>query len=177
MATSYAATARHPIVRAPDGNASGGLSRRTPCLGRGSIRGVSNLFTGAVIFALVILSMILTLSVLFPGVGEKTMAGILIADSVVAVLVTIGIKFSRQKLIRTATWSHHCRSTNATAPRPIAAGPADAARADLADRAAPISYGRRRSCFGAHRPARDRRCMIGVSKYDTSAASGPHPTD
>jgi hypothetical protein len=36
--------------------------------------------------------MILTLAVLFPGVGEKTMVGILVAGSVVAVLVAIGIK-------------------------------------------------------------------------------------
>jgi hypothetical protein len=52
-----------------------------------------NLFTGAVIVGLVILSMILTLSVLFPGVGEKTIVGILIAGSVLAVFVTVGVKY------------------------------------------------------------------------------------
>jgi len=53
-----------------------------------------NLFTGAVIAVLVMLSMILTLSVLFPGISEAMIVGVLIAGSVLAIIVTIGVKFA-----------------------------------------------------------------------------------
>jgi Mn2+/Fe2+ NRAMP family transporter len=54
-----------------------------------------NLFTGAVIVALVILSMILTLSVLFPGISEKTILGILVVGSVLAAIVAIGANYTQ----------------------------------------------------------------------------------
>jgi NRAMP (natural resistance-associated macrophage protein)-like metal ion transporter len=50
-----------------------------------------NVFTGAVIVVLVMLSMILTLSVLFPGIDETEIAGILIGGSSVAILISIGV--------------------------------------------------------------------------------------
>ena len=40
------------------------------------------------------LSMILTLSVLFPGVSEAMIVGVLVAGSVLAILVSIGVKLA-----------------------------------------------------------------------------------
>jgi NRAMP (natural resistance-associated macrophage protein)-like metal ion transporter len=51
-----------------------------------------NLFTGVVIAVLVMLSLILTLSVLFPGITEKAIVGILIGGSIVAVIAAVVIK-------------------------------------------------------------------------------------
>ncbi len=49
-----------------------------------------NLFTGAVIAVLVMLSLILTLSVLFPGITEAEIVAILIGGSFLAIFVAIG---------------------------------------------------------------------------------------
>jgi NRAMP (natural resistance-associated macrophage protein)-like metal ion transporter len=51
-----------------------------------------NLFTGAVIAVLVMLSLILTLSVLFPGITETEIVGILIGGSIVTVIAAIGVR-------------------------------------------------------------------------------------
>jgi Mn2+/Fe2+ NRAMP family transporter len=51
-----------------------------------------NVFTGAVIVVLVMLSMILTLSVLFPGIDETEIVGILIGGSIVAILISIAVR-------------------------------------------------------------------------------------
>jgi Mn2+/Fe2+ NRAMP family transporter len=50
-----------------------------------------NLFTGAVITVLVMLSMILTLSVLFPGITEEEILAILVGGSVLSIVVAIGV--------------------------------------------------------------------------------------
>jgi hypothetical protein len=52
-----------------------------------------NLFTGAVIAVLILLSMILTVAVLFPGVSEGTVVIIFVTGSVLAVGVMILVKF------------------------------------------------------------------------------------
>jgi Mn2+/Fe2+ NRAMP family transporter len=51
-----------------------------------------NLFTGAIIGILVMLSSILTLSVLFPRISESDIVGILVVGSVIAVVVTVGAR-------------------------------------------------------------------------------------
>jgi Mn2+/Fe2+ NRAMP family transporter len=51
-----------------------------------------NLFTGAVIAVLVMLSLILTLSVLFPGITEWNMLAILIGGSMIAIVVAFGVR-------------------------------------------------------------------------------------
>jgi Mn2+/Fe2+ NRAMP family transporter len=51
-----------------------------------------NLFTGAIIAVLVMLSMILTLAVLFPGITETEIVAILVGGSIVAVVVAIGVR-------------------------------------------------------------------------------------
>jgi NRAMP (natural resistance-associated macrophage protein)-like metal ion transporter len=61
-----------------------------------------NIFTSVVIATLVILSMILTLSVLFPGMGESTILGILIGGSLLAIIVAAGIKLAQRSSARAA---------------------------------------------------------------------------
>jgi Mn2+/Fe2+ NRAMP family transporter len=51
-----------------------------------------NLFTGAIVVVLVMLSLILTMSVLFPGISEGTIVGILLGGSMLAIVITIGAK-------------------------------------------------------------------------------------
>jgi NRAMP (natural resistance-associated macrophage protein)-like metal ion transporter len=51
-----------------------------------------NLFTGTIIVVLVMLSLILTLSVLFPGITEWDIVAILVAGSVVAIIVAVGAR-------------------------------------------------------------------------------------
>ena len=51
-----------------------------------------NLFTGAVIAVLVMLSMILTLSVLFPGITETAILGILIGGGILAITAVIAVR-------------------------------------------------------------------------------------
>ena len=51
-----------------------------------------NLFTGAVVAVLVMLSIILTASVLFPDMGEQWIVGVLVGGGILAILVTVGAK-------------------------------------------------------------------------------------
>jgi NRAMP (natural resistance-associated macrophage protein)-like metal ion transporter len=51
-----------------------------------------NLFTGTFIAGLVMLSLILTLSVLFPGITEWDIAAILVVGSVIAIVVALGAR-------------------------------------------------------------------------------------
>jgi Mn2+/Fe2+ NRAMP family transporter len=53
-----------------------------------------NLFTGAVVAALVMLSVILTASVLFPDLDEKWIIGVLAGGAVLAIVTTILVKLS-----------------------------------------------------------------------------------
>jgi len=55
-----------------------------------------NLFTGAVIAVLVMLSMILTLSVLFPGITEAQIIWILIGGSIVGAVTAIGVTIAKR---------------------------------------------------------------------------------
>jgi NRAMP (natural resistance-associated macrophage protein)-like metal ion transporter len=61
-----------------------------------------NLFTGAVIAVLVMLSLILTLSVLFPGISGAQIVSILIAGSILATVIAIGVGFTQPVQIPTA---------------------------------------------------------------------------
>lgn len=56
-----------------------------------------NLFTGAVIAVLVMLSLILTLSVLFPGITGTQIAGILVGGSILAILTAIGVYLAQPR--------------------------------------------------------------------------------
>jgi Mn2+/Fe2+ NRAMP family transporter len=69
-----------------------------------------NLFTGAVVAALVMLSVILTASVLFPKLDEKWIIGVLAGGAVLAIVTTILVKLSEV----TEGKGRHA------APRPIA---------------------------------------------------------
>jgi hypothetical protein len=53
-----------------------------------------NLFTGTVIAVLVMLSLILTVSVLFPGITGAQIAAILIGGSVLAVMTATGLSLA-----------------------------------------------------------------------------------
>ena len=53
-----------------------------------------NLFTGAVVAVLVMLSIILTASVLFPDIDAEWMIGILVGGSVLGLLLTVGANFN-----------------------------------------------------------------------------------
>jgi hypothetical protein len=55
-----------------------------------------NLFTGAVIVVLVLLSLILTLSVLFPGMGDSQIMAILLGGSLVAIIATLAVWFANR---------------------------------------------------------------------------------
>jgi NRAMP (natural resistance-associated macrophage protein)-like metal ion transporter len=62
-----------------------------------------NLFTGAVIAILVLLSLILTLSVLFPGMGDSQIIAILLGGIGLAIVAAIGVKLAnRSPALRTA---------------------------------------------------------------------------
>jgi hypothetical protein len=50
-----------------------------------------NLFTGAVVATLVMLSVILTASVLFPDMGEIVIVGILVGGSIVAIVTAVAV--------------------------------------------------------------------------------------
>jgi Mn2+/Fe2+ NRAMP family transporter len=56
-----------------------------------------NVFTAAVIATLVMLSVILTASVLFPDISGKQMLGVLVGGSILAVAVTLGIKILERR--------------------------------------------------------------------------------
>jgi NRAMP (natural resistance-associated macrophage protein)-like metal ion transporter len=56
-----------------------------------------NLFTGAVVAVLVMLSVILTGSVLFPGISDTIILSILIGGSVVGLLAALGVSFAQRR--------------------------------------------------------------------------------
>jgi Mn2+/Fe2+ NRAMP family transporter len=60
-----------------------------------------NLFTGAIIAVLVMLSLILTLAVLFPGITEAEISGILIGGGILAMVVAIGVRLAEPVLVPT----------------------------------------------------------------------------
>jgi Mn2+/Fe2+ NRAMP family transporter len=53
-----------------------------------------NLFTGAIVVVLVMLSSILTLSVLFPGISERDIVATLVGGSVIAIGVAVGVRLA-----------------------------------------------------------------------------------
>jgi Mn2+/Fe2+ NRAMP family transporter len=55
-----------------------------------------NFFTGAIIAVLVMLSMILTISVLFPGIGETTIVAILVGGAVLAAIAAVVAKLGKR---------------------------------------------------------------------------------
>ncbi|WGS21479.1 MULTISPECIES: Nramp family divalent metal transporter [unclassified Bradyrhizobium] len=63
-----------------------------------------NLFTGAVIAALVMLSVILTAAVLFPDLGEEWILGILIGGSLLALVLTAAVKLYEMSSRRNAVF-------------------------------------------------------------------------
>jgi Mn2+/Fe2+ NRAMP family transporter len=86
------------------------LSNDTAVLGPWVNSRKLNLFTGAVVAALVMLSVILTASVLFPDLDEQWIIGILAGGCVLAIVTTILVKLSELT----------DRKTPHVAPRPIA---------------------------------------------------------
>jgi Mn2+/Fe2+ NRAMP family transporter len=60
-----------------------------------------NLFTGAIIAVLVMLSLILTLAVLFPGITEAEITGILIGGGILAMVVAIGVRLAEPVFVPT----------------------------------------------------------------------------
>jgi hypothetical protein len=59
-----------------------------------------NLFTGGVVAVLVMLSVILTGSVLFPGISDTVILSILIGGSVVGLVAALGVSFAQRRLRR-----------------------------------------------------------------------------
>ena len=68
------------------------LCNDTAVLGPWANSRMLNLFTGAVIAVLVMLSIILTASMLFPDIGEQWILGILVGGSILGALLTVGAK-------------------------------------------------------------------------------------
>jgi Mn2+/Fe2+ NRAMP family transporter len=68
------------------------LCNDTAVLGPWANSRMLNLFTGAVVALLVMLSIILTASVLFPDMNGQWIVGILVGGSIVGILVTVGAK-------------------------------------------------------------------------------------
>jgi len=68
------------------------LCNDTAVLGPWANSRMLNLFTGAVVAVLVMLSIILTASVLFPDMGEQWIIGVLVGGCILAILVTVGAK-------------------------------------------------------------------------------------
>jgi hypothetical protein len=68
------------------------LCNDTAVLGPWANSRALNLFTGAVVAALVMLSIILTASVLFPDIGARSIIAILIGGSILGILLTAGAK-------------------------------------------------------------------------------------
>jgi hypothetical protein len=60
-----------------------------------------NLFAGAIIAVLVMLSMILTLAVLFPGITETQIIGILIGGSILAIVVAVAVRLAEPVMVPT----------------------------------------------------------------------------
>jgi Mn2+/Fe2+ NRAMP family transporter len=61
-----------------------------------------NLFTGAVIVALVLLSLILTLSVLFPGLSDADIMAVLLGGGLVAIISAIAVKLANRTALQPA---------------------------------------------------------------------------
>src|ERR1700730_15948922 len=59
-----------------------------------------NLFTGAVVAVLVMLSVILTGSVLYPDISDTVILSILIGGSVVGIVAALGVAFAQRRLSR-----------------------------------------------------------------------------
>jgi hypothetical protein len=55
-----------------------------------------NLFTGGVVAVLVMLSVILTGSVLFPDISDTVILGILIGGSVIGIVAALGVAFAQR---------------------------------------------------------------------------------
>jgi hypothetical protein len=72
-----------------------------------------NLFTGTIIVVLVMLSLILTVSVLFPGISEWDIVAILVAGSVVAIVVAVVARVMTPALASTPMPSSSTLPTNA----------------------------------------------------------------
>src|SRR5262249_52769652 len=68
------------------------LCNDTAVLGPWANSRTLNLFTGTVVAVLVMLSIILTASVLFPDMNERWIASVLIGGSILGILLTIGAK-------------------------------------------------------------------------------------
>jgi hypothetical protein len=68
------------------------LCNDTEVLGPWANSRLLNLFTGAVVAVLVMLSIILTASVLFPDMDEHWIIGVLVGGSILGVLLTVGVK-------------------------------------------------------------------------------------
>jgi Natural resistance-associated macrophage protein len=68
------------------------LCNDTAVLGPWANSRALNLFTGAVVAVLVMLSIILTASVLFPDIGARSIIAILIGGSILGILLTAGAK-------------------------------------------------------------------------------------
>ena len=60
-----------------------------------------NLFTGAIIAVLVMLSLILTAAMLYPDISETQIEGILAGGSILAVIVAIGARFAEPAVVPT----------------------------------------------------------------------------
>ncbi|MBV9532465.1 MAG: divalent metal cation transporter, partial [Bradyrhizobium sp.] len=60
-----------------------------------------NLFTGAIVAVLVMLSLILTVAVLYPDIGEKQIVAILVVGGVLAVVVAIGARLAEPVVVPT----------------------------------------------------------------------------
>ena len=118
-----------------------------------------NLFTGAVIAILVMLSMILTASVLYPEIGSQVIAGMLVGGGIAAIVTYLacqGLRRRGKAIEQPTDLLAGCLADGAA--RHIAAAASDGARPHLAGRSAGLSRRRRRARAGAHRHARDGRC-------------------
>jgi NRAMP (natural resistance-associated macrophage protein)-like metal ion transporter len=62
-----------------------------------------NLFTGGVVAVLVMLSVILTGSVLYPGISETVILGILVGGSAAGLVVALGVAFAQRRSRRPET--------------------------------------------------------------------------
>src|SRR3979490_735163 len=76
------------------------LCNDKPVLGHWGTSRRLNLFTGCVVSVLVMLSVILPGSVLFPGIPDTVILGILIGGSVIGLLAALGVSFAQRRLRR-----------------------------------------------------------------------------
>ena len=123
-----------------------------------------NFFTGAVIAVLVMLSVILTAAVLFPGIGDRQMLAVLIAGGALAMLIAATAygfehrQFGAQRLAASDRAQRHTwrmPPLDALPPARLACWPS------LAHCAARVSHRRRRAGPVADRRARHRLGLNG----------------